>query len=175
MKNIYIYKTVLSGMFLALALILPLFTANIREIGNFLLPMHLPVMLCGVLCGPIWGLAVGIIAPIMRSLIFSMPVLFPNSIAMAIELACYGVTIGLVYRLLKNKPYAIFISLPVSMLIGRIIWGISSIFLYGMAGKTFTLSIFFTRAFTEAVPGIIAQFIIVPIIILTLKNTKLLK
>ncbi len=37
---------VLSAMFLAIGLILPLFTAQIPQIGQMLLPMHIPVLLC---------------------------------------------------------------------------------------------------------------------------------
>ena len=58
---------------LALALLLPMVTGNIPEIGNMLCPMHLPVLLCGFLCGGPWGVAVGAVAPILRSLIFGRP------------------------------------------------------------------------------------------------------
>ena len=39
-------KMLLSAMFLALGLVLPFFTGQIQQIGNMLLPMHLPVFLC---------------------------------------------------------------------------------------------------------------------------------
>lgn len=44
-------KLVLSALFLALCLVLPLVTGGIPTIGNMLLPMHIPVLLCGFLCG----------------------------------------------------------------------------------------------------------------------------
>lgn len=166
---------VLSAMFLAIGMVLPSVTMQIREIGNMLLPMHIPVMLCGVICGPVYGGAVGIILPLFRSLVFSMPTLYPNAVAMAVELCVYGVVIGLVYAATKKHNWGIFLSLIASILVGRIIWGLISALLYFFNGTVFTLEIFFTRAFAEAVPGIIAQLILIPAIILSLKKSKLIK
>ena len=45
------YKLVLSALFLALCLVLPMITGGIPTIGNMLLPMHIPVLLCGLICG----------------------------------------------------------------------------------------------------------------------------
>ena len=39
-------RLVVSALMLALALVLPYFTGGIPAIGNLLLPMHLPVLLC---------------------------------------------------------------------------------------------------------------------------------
>ena len=52
-------RLVVSALMLALALVLPYFTGGIPAIGNLLLPMHLPVLLCGFLCGGGWGAGVG--------------------------------------------------------------------------------------------------------------------
>ena len=51
-------RLVVSALMLALALVLPYFTGGIPAIGNLLLPMHLPVLLCGFLCGGGWGAGV---------------------------------------------------------------------------------------------------------------------
>ena len=48
-----IKRMVIAALMLALAYILPNFTGNIPQIGNMLLPMHLPTILCGYLCGGI--------------------------------------------------------------------------------------------------------------------------
>ena len=98
---------VVSALMLALAYILPNFTGNIPQIGSMLLPMHLPVILCGFLCGGPWGAAVGFVAPLMRSLILTRPVMFPTAVAMAFELAAYGFLSGFLYRRLpKNLGHA---------------------------------------------------------------------
>lgn len=41
----------MSALFLALGLVLPIFTGQIPQIGSMLLPMHIPVFLCGLICG----------------------------------------------------------------------------------------------------------------------------
>ena len=87
MKKNNLFRMILSALFLAVAYVLPFFTGQIPEIGSMLCPMHLPVLLCGFICGWYWGLAVGFIAPLFRSLILGMPVMFPMGICMAFELA----------------------------------------------------------------------------------------
>ena len=73
MKKTNVKKLAVSAALLAIGFLLPLLTAQIKEIGDTLLPMHLPVMLCGLLCGPQYGLTVGLLLPFLRSAIFSMP------------------------------------------------------------------------------------------------------
>ena len=55
-QNKTVVKLTLSAMFLAIGLVLPFFTGQIPQIGNMLLPMHIPVLLCGLICGWQWGL-----------------------------------------------------------------------------------------------------------------------
>ena len=97
MKKNNLFRMILSALFLAVAYVLPFFTGQIPEIGSMLCPMHLPVLLCGFICGWYWGLAVGFIAPLFRSLILGMPVMFPMGICMAFELAAYGAVAGLMH------------------------------------------------------------------------------
>ena len=168
-------RLILAAMFLAIGIVLPSVTMQIRQIGNMLLPMHLPVMLCGAICGWKYGGAIGLILPVFRSLLFSKPTFYPNAVAMAVELCVYGVVIGLVYLYTKNIKGGIFIALVSSILIGRIIWGLVSALLYYLNGTVFTFGLFLTRAFAEAFPGIIAQLILVPAIVLSLKKAKLIE
>ncbi len=159
-------RLILSAMFVALGIALPSFTAGIRVIGNMLCPMHLPVMLCGYVCGPIWGAVVGIVTPIFRSLIFTKPVLFPNAVAMAAELATYAICCGVLHKLLPKRVTYYYLSLVVSMLVGRVVWGAVSVPLYMIAGgKRFTFSLFLTNGFLTAFPGMILQLALVPMIV----------
>ncbi|MBQ2863785.1 MAG: ECF transporter S component, partial [Clostridia bacterium] len=73
MKKTKTQKIILSAMFLALGMTLPLLTSQIKEIGDTLLPMHLPVLLCGAICGWSYGGAVGLALPFLRSVTFGMP------------------------------------------------------------------------------------------------------
>jgi len=168
-------KMVLSALFLALGIILPFFTGQIPRIGNALLPMHIPVLLCGFVCGWQYGLIIGLIVPIFRSMIFSMPPMMPTAVAMAFELAVYGAVTGILYaKLPKTKPF-IYISLLVAMVAGRLVWGIISIPLYGIAGKSFSIAIFVANGFTNAIPGMILQIVAIPIMIMALERAGVLK
>ena len=90
MKKNELKNLVIAAMLLAVGLVLPFLTGQIQQIGNMLLPMHFPVILCGLICGWKYGLGVGFILPLLRSVIFGMPVMYPNAFAMAFELAAYG-------------------------------------------------------------------------------------
>lgn len=165
MKKTNQYNLTLSAVFLALGMVLPLLTAQIKEIGDSLLPMHLPVMLCGLLCGPWQGLAVGLILPFLRSAFFGMPPIYPNAVWMALELATYGFTIGLFYTRQKKKNLAgLYLSLIAAMLCGRLVWGAAKAILLGLSGKAFPLIGFWTGGFLDALPGIALQLILIPAI-----------
>ena len=58
-------RITLSAIFLAMGVMLPFLTGQIKEIGDTLLPMHIPVMLCGLICGYKYGFAVGLILPFL--------------------------------------------------------------------------------------------------------------
>lgn len=89
---------VLAALFLALAFVLPMITGHVPQVGNMLCPMHFPVLLAGFVLGGPWGLALGFLAPLLRSVLFGMPPLYPIAIAMAFELATYGAVAGWMYK-----------------------------------------------------------------------------
>lgn len=174
MKNNKIINIVLSALFLSLCIVLPFFTGQIKEIGNMLLPMHIPVMLCGLICGWQYGLIVGAIAPIMRSLLFGMPVMFPSAISMAFELATYGFVIGYLFSKSKwNCMKSLYRCLIISMLCGRVVWGIVQTILLGLGESGFTFSMFISGSILKAIPGIILQLFLIPVIMLLFGKTHL--
>lgn len=166
---------VYAAVCLALCLILPFLTGQIRSIGNALCPMHIPVLLAGYLCGPWWALAVGAIAPLLRFVLFGMPVLFPMGISMCFELATYGLVCGLLYRALPKKISHIYVSLICAMVCGRIVWGAARALLSGVAQAPFTWAAFWAGAFTTAVPGIIVHIALIPLIVMALQRAKLVE
>ena len=174
-KKNKLLKMSLAALFLALAYVMPFLTGQIPEIGSMLCPMHLPVLLCGFLCGWPWGLAVGLIAPIFRSLTLGMPPLFPTAVCMAFELAAYGAVAGFMHKILPKKKFYIYCSLITSMVLGRLIWGAMMYICTGIRGGSFTLSAFLSGAIINAVPGIIVQIILVPLLVMVLDNPKILK
>lgn len=167
-------KLVLSGLFLALGLVMPFITGQIPEIGNMLLPMHIPVLLCGYVCGWQYGLIVGAITPLLRGMLFGMPVFLPRGLCMAFELGTYGLSVGLLYQRLKNKRFGIYISLLIALLVGRIVWGFVAKVVYSLIGMDFGISIFMTEAFVNAIPGIAIQLTLVPALIYSLEKANLL-
>lgn len=158
-------------MCLALCLLLPFLTGQIPQIGSALCPMHLPVLLAGFLCGPWWALVTGLAAPLLRNLLFSMPPLL-TAIAMSFELGTYGVVSGLLYRRLPKNLAGIYISLITAMITGRIVWGIVRVAMTGMAGEVFTWAMFLAGAFTTAIPGIIIQLILIPVLVTAIKKSQ---
>jgi len=168
-------KLTLSAMFLGLAYVLPYLTGNVL-LGGMLLPMHIPVLLCGFVCGWEWGLAVGFIAPLLRSLLIGMPPMMPTALAMAFELAAYGLFAGGVYSVLKKNTVNVYVSLIASMLLGRLVWGVVSYAIYSLfLTDAFTLSAFFAGAFLNAWPGIVVQIILIPLLVFALRRMKLME
>ena len=164
----------LAAMFLALGLVLPLLTGQVQQIGNMLLPMHIPVFLCGLICGWRHGAAVGFLTPMLRSVSFGMPPMYPVAIAMAFELAVYGGAAGFLYRSAKRQSLAVlYRSMVLAMLAGRAVWGIAEVVLLGLRGNAFSWQAFLAGAFLNAIPGIILQLILIPAVMIALDKAGL--
>ena len=169
----HLRKLTLAAMFLALGLVLPMLTGQIPTIGNMLLPMHLPVFLCGLICGWQYGGAVGFICPLLRYAIFSMPPM-PQGIGMAFELAAYGLIVGLVYGLSRWKcVYSLYRSMIIAMIGGRIVWAIARMIMVGAANIPFGWETFVSSGFVTAIPGILLQLVLIPVIMIALDKAKL--
>ncbi len=175
MRNLNIKKLVLSALFLAIGMVLPFFTGQIKEIGNMLLPMHLPVMLCGLICGWQYGAVVGFCLPLMRSVSFGMPLLYPTAVSMAFELCTYGLVIGLVFA--SGGWHCIrrlYLSLFTAMVCGRAVWGVVQCMLLGLGADGFTFKMFWAGAIVNALPGIALQLVLIPAIMLLLRKTHIM-
>jgi len=96
--------------------------------------------------------------------------MFPVAVAMTFELAAYGFMTGFLYKLLPKRNVFIYVSLIISMVFGRAVWGMVSYFLYGLTETAFTWEIFMAGAFFNAIPGIVIQIIVIPFIIILLKT-----
>ena len=173
MNSRQIRRLTYAAVYLALALFLPFLTGQIPEIGSMLCPMHIPVLLCGFVCGAPWGAAVGLIAPLLRSILFGMPRLFPTAIAMCFELAAYGAASGILYRLLPKKVWGVYASLFLAMIFGRIVWGGAQYVLLHVSGTIFTPAMFLAGAVTTAIPGIILHIVVIPVMVLAMEKANL--
>lgn len=173
MKNA-VQKLTLSALFIALGLVLPFLTGQLQQIGNMMLPMHIPVFLCGLICGWKYGLAVGFIVPLFRSFLFTMPALYPNAVGMAFELATYGAVAGYLYgRSRWQCVRALYRSILAAMAAGRIVWGVVRVVLLGLWNTPFSFAMFLAQGFTNAIPGIILQLTLIPAIMVALHRAKL--
>lgn len=169
-----ILKMVYSALFLAMAMVLPFLTGQIPEIGSALCPMHIPVIVCGFACGWKWGGAVGFVSPLMRSVLFGMPQMYPTAIAMAFELAVYGIIAGILYKVLPDKLWRIYATLIGAMISGRIAWGIAQYFLARIINVPFTLQMFLAGAVITAIPGIVLHIILIPLLVRVLEKAKMM-
>ncbi|MEE1013041.1 MAG: ECF transporter S component [Clostridia bacterium] len=162
-----------AGMLLAVGVILPFATAHGLGIqGTVLLPMHIPVFLCGLLCGPYYGAIVGLLLPILNCLLTGMPALYPNMPIMACELLTYGLVSGLLYHKtrLGRVNLGIFPTLLISMICGRVAYGLAFQALLFLSGSLKVLTVW--GALITGIPGIVVQFLLVPGIVLVLNHYR---
>jgi len=174
MRNNKVLRLTLSALFLALGILLPFLTGNNRQLGNIFSLMHIPVLLCGFVCGWKHGLFIGFVTPLLRSLIIGMPPMLPIALGMAFELAAYGALAGILYKVMPRNIPGLYAALILSMLGGRLVWGLASYIIYTAMGNPFTLQMFMAAAFITPLPGIVFHLVISPPILLALKAYRLL-
>jgi hypothetical protein len=104
-----------------------------------------------------------------------MPMIFPQAVCMAFELATYGAVAGMMHKLLPRKKPYIYGSLLTAMIAGRLVWGAAMFVCMGIKGSSFTLAAFLAGAVTNAVPGIVVQIVLIPVIVMLLDSVKILK
>lgn len=169
----HVKNLVLAAMFLALGLVLPFATGQIPQIGNMLLPMHIPVLLCGLICGWQYGGIVGFVCPLLRFALFARPPM-PGAIGMAFELCAYGVIIGWLYGHSRWKcVFSLYRALIAAMIGGRVVWGAARLIMMGAMDVPFGWQIFFSEAVLTAIPGIILQLVLIPVVMVALDKAKL--
>ena len=174
MKKNSILKLVYAAVCLALAMVLPFLTGQIPQIGSALCPMHIAIFICGFVCGGQYGMIIGFVATLLRFALFGMPPIFPTGIAMAFELAAYGLISGVLYRMLPKKIPYIYVSLIGAMIGGRIVWGIAQFIIMGLQGSEFPMSAFLAGAVTNAIPGIILHIAFIPVVVITLRKANII-
>ena len=166
-------RLILAGLCVALGIVLPVAFHSVANAGSIFLPMHIPVLLCGLICGWPYGLACGVLAPLLSSLITGMPPMafLPS---MLCELAVYGFVSGLLMRYVKTGKLLadLYISLVGAMLLGRLVLGLLNAVLFH-AGE-YSVALWTTSAFVTALPGIVIQLAVIPVLVFALKKSKLI-
>ncbi len=165
-------KIIFAAVCIALCVVLPVALHAIPNAGTLFSPMHIPVFLCALVCGPVLGMACGLLGPFLSSIITQMPPMayLPS---MLVELAVYGLACGLCMRFIKTgKLYAdVYISLGISMVLGRIVAGIAKAFIF--SAGSYSISVWVSAYFIGTLPGIIVHLILVPAVYAALKKAKL--
>ncbi|MBE6754966.1 MAG: ECF transporter S component [Ruminococcaceae bacterium] len=165
-------RLVMSALFLSISIVLPMvISMGSSQLGQTFLPMHLPVMLCGIVCGTPYGIVVGLIAPLLKSVITGLPVI-TSAISMAFELATYGGMCGMLYKAFPKKIGFIYPNLLISMIVGRIVNGAVQYLILTASDNDFALKSFITLTTVNALPGIVIQLALIPLIVLALRKTR---
>ena len=163
-------KLTFASVCLACCFLLPLLTSHAPQVNMMLCLMHFPVMVCGMMCGAPWGVAVGVSAPILRSLMFGMPLMYPDAVAMCLEMGVYGFVCGLEANDPRKSPANIFLYLILAMVAGRVVWGASMVFFALISDVSFSVELF-KAAVINTWPGIILQLMSLPPLIVFLQAT----
>ena len=67
-----------------------------------------------------------------------------------------------------------YASLVTAMVAGRLVWGAVRFVLAGLPGSSFPFSAFLSGALLTAVPGIAAQLVLIPLILVALQKAKVI-
>ncbi|WP_422486418.1 ECF transporter S component [Gudongella sp. DL1XJH-153] len=161
-------KIVMTGMFIALGIVLPIAFHSFNMGGPVFLPMHIPVLMAGLTLGPLAGLFTGMITPILSSVLTGMPPMFPMLPIMIFELGVYGLTSGFIAR---EYPGKIFFPLIAGMIDGRVAAAIVVFVLATFFGVDISPWTFIKGAIVTGVPGILIQLVIIPPLVKAIRGS----
>lgn len=165
-------RLVLTAACAALCIVVPMAFHAVPNAGMIFLPMHIPVLICGMLCGWPFGLLCGLVGPLLSSLITGMPpaATLPG---MMVECAVYGAASGALMSCIRTGKLLpdLYLSLVPAMLAGRVISGIVKALI--LAPGT-TLAAWATASFVTALPGIVIQLVLIPVLLAALERAKLI-
>ena len=163
---------IFTGLCIAIGFLLVQFckVIPIANANAILLPMHISVLICGLVCGARYGMVAGISLPLITFLLTGKPVIYPIGLAMMFELTTYGIIIALMYKATNGK---LIISLVTSLIAGRIVYGIAATILFSFTNIPFGFSMFISTTVAMALPGIIIQLLLIPLLWKALKNAKI--
>lgn len=163
-----------SALCLALCLALPQLLGRIPEINKILSPMHLPVYLAGLIAGPFYGLVVGVSAPLLNFLFFGRP-LFVSMVPMLFELGGYGFFAGLFEAILPKKKPFVYLSLSLSMVLGRCMGGVGKLLMLSL-GKinAYGLGAFLTGYFASGALSMALTLLIIPMVTFAVRGKRVM-
>lgn len=164
-----IMNITLSGLFIALGIVLPMALHAIPDGGKVFLPMFIPVLLGALYLSWPYAIAVGILTPLLSSLLTGMPPVAP--LPMAFMMAAQLGVAALIVSLMKNikwfsdKRYMVVLALIPALLAG---FGISGLVLkiaiefFGIKGPNAWT--FIVGSVVSGLPGIAIQIVLIPLL-----------
>ncbi len=163
MRMTSVKRIVLAAFFVALCVVLPLAFHAVPDGGSVFLPMHIPVLLCGMVCSWPYGFLCGLLGPLLSSLLTGMPPMAYLP-AMMVECAVYGLVTGLILKFVRTGKLQLdlYIALITAMLAGRVISGIAKALIFSPG---ITMKYWIAASFVTALPGILIQLVVVPLVV----------
>ena len=97
-----------------------------------------------------------------------------TALGMTVELGTYGIVSGLLARRQPKTTAGTYTALIAAMVAGRVLWGCAMVVILGLSGSAFTWSAFVAGAVMNAIPGIILQLILIPLLVSGLRRAKII-
>ena len=159
------YTALLLALGLALPRALHIFGQNA---GQMFLPLHLPVLVAGLALGAVPG---GVLGAVLPGLSFALSGMPPPPLLwfMTAELLIYGLTAGLFYKKLRLPLWA---SLPLAQFSGRAAEALVLLLLGGLLRLNVPPATMVITAVVTGLPGIAAQWVLVPLLVKALEKIK---
>lgn len=170
-----IKKITYGSSLIALGILLPFLTASNPALGQVFLLMHIPALLGGFILGSKHGALIGFIMPLLRSVLFTTPPFYPVAMIMAFELAAYGFFAGFFFALFNKVKLGYVYALILAMISGRLVWGVASVIILSIANRPYSFEAFVAFGFVTALPGILIQLVLIPVLVRTLVISGTLK
>ncbi|NSW76193.1 MAG: ECF transporter S component [Candidatus Atribacteria bacterium] len=151
------------GVLLAVGMVLPVIFHGLGIPGNMFLPMHFPALLAGfILLNPGSAFVVGFLLPLLNFLISGMPP-FPVFLPMMVELGSYGALAAFFAHRLR---FSTVVALIMSLILGRVVFLLAQFGILGLLfGRKVSVLMTLQSLFVTALPGIVIQLVLIPIIV----------
>jgi riboflavin transporter FmnP len=150
----------LTALFIALGVIVPFVFHQVALAGRIFLPMHIPVLLAGIFVGPLSGLFVGLVCPVISFFLTGMPPPYAVPL-MSLELAAYGISVGVLIKLVRSTILALLLS----MIVGRLVFALG-LTVFGMfLSLPYGPKEYIKVSVVTGLPGIVLQLILIPLLV----------
>lgn len=156
---------ILGGLFLALALVIPILFHAVG-LGSAFLPMFFPIIVAGFLIAPAVALVVGITSPLFSALLTGMPPIFPP---IAFVMMAEGLVLAGIPSLLYQKfRFNTYLTLVITLALDRAVLFLAVV----MVSMWLDLpeNVLGWASLIRGLPGIVLILLIIPPLVEKLKE-----